>query len=72
MKVVKSYVENEDEGKINWFFNGGVMYVVVNKDKKNKYGEYFGYRIVLGQFCFDFIVLFFFNFFSIWGCLFYG
>lgn len=46
MKAVKSFVENEDEGKINWSPNGGTMYAVVNKDKKNIYGELPGYRLV--------------------------
>ncbi|KAF9776879.1 hypothetical protein IL306_004871 [Fusarium sp. DS 682] len=46
MKAVKSFIENEDDGKINWSPNGGAMYAVVNKDKKNPYGEYPGYRIV--------------------------
>ncbi|CAI6339319.1 unnamed protein product [Periconia digitata] len=46
MKAVKSFIENEDEGKINWSSNGGTIYAVVNKDAKNKYGESPGYRIV--------------------------
>ena len=49
MKAVKSFVENEDEGKINWSPNGGTMYAVVNKDKKNIYGELPGYRLVPGS-----------------------
>lgn len=50
MKTVKSFIENEDDGKINWPPNGGAMYAVVNKDKKNPYGENPGYRIVPGKF----------------------
>ncbi|EMD62215.1 hypothetical protein COCSADRAFT_183317 [Bipolaris sorokiniana ND90Pr] len=46
MKIAKSFIENEDEGKINWSPNGGTMYAVVNKDAPNKYGELPGYRIV--------------------------
>ncbi|KAH7180088.1 copper amine oxidase [Fusarium flagelliforme] len=46
MKAVKSFIENEDDAKINWSPNGGAMYAVVNKDKKNPYGELPGYRIV--------------------------
>ncbi|EWZ48852.1 hypothetical protein BFJ70_g7807 [Fusarium oxysporum] len=46
MKAVKSFIENEDDGKINWSPNGGAMYAVVNKDEKNPYGENPGYRIV--------------------------
>ena len=49
MKAVKSFIENEDDAKINWSPNGGAMYAVVNKDKKNPYGELPGYRIVPGQ-----------------------
>ncbi|RGP60861.1 hypothetical protein FSPOR_10362 [Fusarium sporotrichioides] len=45
MKAVKSFIENEDDGKINWSPNGGSMYAVVNSDKKNPYGENPGYRI---------------------------
>ncbi|KAH7256107.1 copper amine oxidase [Fusarium tricinctum] len=45
MKAVKSFIENEDDGKINWSPNGAAMYAVVNKDKKNPHGEYPGYRI---------------------------
>ncbi|OBS29614.1 hypothetical protein FPOA_03550 [Fusarium poae] len=45
MKAVKSFIENEDDGKINWTPNGGSMYAVVNKDAKNAYGENPGWRI---------------------------
>lgn len=48
MKAVKSFIETEDEGKINWSANGGTMYAVVNKDAKNIYGELPGYRILPG------------------------
>ncbi|KAH7394285.1 putative copper amine oxidase [Pyrenochaeta sp. MPI-SDFR-AT-0127] len=44
MKVRRSFVSNEDESKINWAPNGAAMYSIVNKDEKNKYGEYRGYR----------------------------
>jgi hypothetical protein len=50
MKAVKSFIENEDDGKINWSPNGAAMYAVVNKDKKNPHGEYPGYRITPGQY----------------------
>jgi primary-amine oxidase len=46
MKAERSFIETEDDSKINWSPNGGAMYAVVNKDKKNKYGEYPGWRIV--------------------------
>lgn len=46
MKAERSFIETEDDSKINWSPNGGSMYAVVNKDKKNKYGEYPGWRIL--------------------------
>ncbi|KAL1876689.1 hypothetical protein Plec18167_005097 [Paecilomyces lecythidis] len=46
MKLERSFVESEDESKLMWPANGGAMYSVVNKDSKNKYGEYRGYRIM--------------------------
>ncbi|KAL2211162.1 amine oxidase catalytic domain-containing protein [Sarocladium strictum] len=46
MKAERSFIETEDDSKINWSPNGGAMYAVVNKDKKNQYGEYPGWRIV--------------------------
>ncbi|KAM0297109.1 hypothetical protein ACHAPM_009978 [Fusarium culmorum] len=45
MKAVKSFIDNEDEAKINWSPNGATMYAVVNKDEKNPYGESPGYRV---------------------------
>ncbi|KAJ1329863.1 diamine oxidase [Microdochium nivale] len=45
MKAIKSFVETEDAGKINWSPNGATMYAVVNKDQPNAHGEYPGYRI---------------------------
>lgn len=52
MTLERSFVENEDEGKINWPENGAGMYVIVNKDEPNQYGEYPGYRILPGE-CFS-------------------
>ncbi|TEB24011.1 copper amine oxidase [Coprinellus micaceus] len=49
MKVERSYVTSEDDGKINWASNGASMYSVVNKDKPNVWGEYPGYRISPGH-----------------------
>jgi primary-amine oxidase len=49
MKVIKSFVKNEDEAKINWSPNGETIYAVVNKDQKTKLGEYPGYRIAPGK-----------------------
>jgi primary-amine oxidase len=46
MKLQRSRIENEDEGKLNWAANGATQFAVVNTDKKNIYGEYRGYRIL--------------------------
>ncbi|CAJ0545065.1 Ff.00g085380.m01.CDS01 [Fusarium sp. VM40] len=46
MKAVKSFIKNEDDGKIKWSPNGAAMYAVVNTDKKNPHGESPGYRII--------------------------
>lgn len=48
MKAVKSFIDNEDDAKINWSPNGATMYAVVNKDEKNPYGESPGYRVAPG------------------------
>jgi len=48
MKLKRSSIESEDNGKLNWPKNAADMYVIMNKDIKNKYGEYPGYRIFPG------------------------
>ena len=45
MKLDKKYLENEDQSKIDYDHNGQTMYVIVNKDSVNKFGEQRGYRI---------------------------
>jgi primary-amine oxidase len=50
MKARKSFVQTEDDSKINWSPNSGTMYAIVNKDKKNDLGEYPGYRILPGEY----------------------
>ncbi|KAH7309874.1 copper amine oxidase [Stachybotrys elegans] len=45
MKVERSFVTNEDQGKINWAPNAAAAYSVVNKDKPNCNGEFPGFRI---------------------------
>jgi primary-amine oxidase len=45
MKAERTFVENEDDAKMNWSPNGASIIAVVNKDQKNKYGEYPGWRI---------------------------
>lgn len=49
MKLQKSFVQNENEAKINWAPNGAAMYAIVNKEAKNKFGEYPGYRFTPGR-----------------------
>lgn len=46
MKLQRSNVTSEDEGKINWPANAQIMYIVSNFDEKNKFGEPRGYRIM--------------------------
>ena len=48
MMFKKEYIENEDQGKINWAPNMASFYSVVNKDDLNPYGEARGYRIMPG------------------------
>lgn len=45
MKAERSYINNEDQGKINWAPNSAASYSVVNKDQKNEFGEHPGFRI---------------------------
>lgn len=45
MKANRSYVTNEDDGKITWAKNGAAAYAVVNKDAINEFGEAPGYAI---------------------------
>ncbi|KAF2179308.1 amine oxidase catalytic domain-containing protein [Zopfia rhizophila CBS 207.26] len=45
MKASKSFITNEADSKINWAPNSAALYSIVNKDAKNKFGEFPGYRI---------------------------
>ena len=45
MKAERSFITNENDGKINWAANSAAAYAVVNKDKPNEFGEYPGFRI---------------------------
>lgn len=45
MKIERSYIADEDSGKITWSKNGATGYSVVNKDWINRHGEAPGYRI---------------------------
>lgn len=49
MKVNKSMIGSENDSKLNWAPNNAAMYAIVNKDAKNKFGEYPGYRIAPGK-----------------------
>ncbi|KAK5165228.1 uncharacterized protein LTR77_009326 [Saxophila tyrrhenica] len=46
MRVNRTMLKSESEGKIFYTGNGATQYRVVNTDKPNKYGEYRGYRIL--------------------------
>lgn len=46
MKLERSFVENEDNSRMNWDFNAQTQVLVVNQDEKNKYGELRGYRLL--------------------------
>lgn len=48
MKLNRSFIETEDDSKIDWAPNLATMYAVVNKDTPNKWGEYPGYRVSPG------------------------
>jgi primary-amine oxidase len=47
MQMETSFIETED--RFNWGDNSGTMLCVVNKDKKNTWGENRGYRIIPGR-----------------------
>lgn len=44
MRLERSSIETEDDGKFNWDFNGQTQVIVVNQNETNQYGEYRGYR----------------------------
>lgn len=52
MKVERKYLESEDDSKIDYTHNGQTMYIVVNKDSLNKFGEERGYRIAPSKYLF--------------------
>lgn len=49
MKLERSYIESEDDGKINWPANAQSMIMVVNQNETNQFGEPRGYRIMPGR-----------------------
>ncbi|KAK3113870.1 hypothetical protein LTR53_008410 [Teratosphaeriaceae sp. CCFEE 6253] len=46
MQLQRSFIENEDQGRIQYDGNAATQYRVVNTAVPNKYGEYRGYRIL--------------------------
>lgn len=46
MKVERSFIDNEDQGKLDWKFNGQQQLFVVNQEEKNRHGEYRAYRVL--------------------------
>lgn len=48
MRLERSFVETEDDGRLNWDFNAQTQVLVVNQNETNQYGEYRGYRSKFG------------------------
>lgn len=48
MVLERSQSETEDEASLDWPANSAMMYVVVNRDDKNAFGEARCYRIMPG------------------------
>lgn len=48
MRLERSFVKTEDDGRFNWDFNGQTQVIVVNQNETNQYGEYRGYRSKFG------------------------
>ncbi|KAK0724664.1 copper amine oxidase [Lasiosphaeris hirsuta] len=46
MKLERSFIETEDDGRFNWGANSATQVLVVNENEVNKYGEYRGYRVL--------------------------
>ncbi len=46
MALQRSFVENEDHGRLDWASNGDTQILVVNQDAANEYGELRGYRML--------------------------
>ena len=46
MKLRRSTINTEDDGKLDWASNGAKQFTVINMDEKNAYGEYRGYRVL--------------------------
>ncbi|GAA5820220.1 hypothetical protein JCM3770_006065 [Rhodotorula araucariae] len=46
MHVVRSELTNEDNSTLHWGENGKTMFLIYNKDEKNKYGEERAWRLM--------------------------
>ncbi|RDW88702.1 putative copper amine oxidase [Coleophoma cylindrospora] len=46
MKLQRTQITNEDEGKLDWTSNGATQYIIQNLDQLNEYGNPRGYRIL--------------------------
>jgi primary-amine oxidase len=46
MKIDRSFIETEDDGRFDWSPNSQNQVLVVNQDEKNRFGENRGYRIL--------------------------
>ena len=46
MLLERSTIDSEESSRFNWAPNGATQVRVINKDQRNKYGEYRGYRIL--------------------------
>ncbi|PSR81301.1 copper amine oxidase [Coniella lustricola] len=46
MKLARTFVETEDQGRFNWDANALTQVLVVNQDEKNVFGEMRGYRVL--------------------------
>ncbi|GAA5903080.1 uncharacterized protein JCM6883_002688 [Sporobolomyces salmoneus] len=46
MKLVRSELESEDDAKLNWPANSQAMYLIYNKEEKNKFAEDRAWRIM--------------------------
>ncbi|KAH8731081.1 copper amine oxidase [Phaeosphaeriaceae sp. PMI808] len=45
MRMERKFLENEDEGRFNWQTSRPQEVLIVNEDKKNKYGEFRAFRV---------------------------
>ncbi|KAK6855368.1 membrane copper amine oxidase [Apiospora arundinis] len=46
MELERTFVNNEDQGRFNWEPNSQGQVVIINKDEKNQWGEYRGWRVL--------------------------